>query len=81
MEGFCPIRFAVEMGDNVSRRLRLSPADAEMEERSFPNPYPDWDQGSSSGAEQDHSDVLDADGKVGTAGFVCLFVLFLRADG
>ncbi|XP_017292405.1 lanC-like protein 2 [Kryptolebias marmoratus] len=51
------------MGDNVSKRFKLmSSADAEMEERSFPNPYPDWDQGSSSGSDGNHSEVLDAEG-------------------
>lgn len=76
MEGFCPFRATVVMGDNVSKRMRLSSADAEMEERYFLNPY----QGSSSGADEDYSDVLDADGKVRTAGSGCLSALFLRAD-
>uniref|UniRef100_A0A3Q4G3X1 Uncharacterized protein n=1 Tax=Neolamprologus brichardi TaxID=32507 RepID=A0A3Q4G3X1_NEOBR len=56
------------MGDNMSKRLKLiSGTDAEMEERSFSNPYPDWDQGvltSNSGADVDCNDPLDSEGKV-----------------
>ncbi|XP_074549623.1 lanC-like protein 2 [Halichoeres trimaculatus] len=56
------------MGDNVSKRLKLiSATEAEMEERTFPNPYPDWDQGvltSNSGADVDYNEPFDADGKV-----------------
>nr|XP_040022699.1 lanC-like protein 2 isoform X2 [Gasterosteus aculeatus aculeatus] len=56
------------MGDNVSKRLKLvSATEAEMEERSFPNPYPDWDPGartSGSGEEDDHREPFDAEGKV-----------------
>ncbi|CAN9506193.1 unnamed protein product [Ophioblennius macclurei] len=55
------------MGDNVSKRLKLISSDAEMEERSFPNPFPDWDQGvqsSNSGADVDYREPFDADGKV-----------------
>ncbi|XP_062415306.1 lanC-like protein 2 [Pungitius pungitius] len=56
------------MGDNVSKRLKLvSATEAEMEERSFPNPYPDWDSGarpSGSGEPHDHNEPLDAEGKV-----------------
>ncbi|KAM7390843.1 hypothetical protein PAMA_008843 [Pampus argenteus] len=59
------------MGDNMSKRLKLiSVTDAEMEERSFPNPHPDWDQGvltSNSGAQVDHNEPFDAEGKVSTA--------------
>lgn len=54
------------MGDNMSKRLKLiSASEAEMEERSFPNPYPDWEQGDpSSDAENHHNEPLDAEGKV-----------------
>ncbi|XP_028425322.1 lanC-like protein 2 [Perca flavescens] len=59
------------MGDNVSKRLKLiSAPDAEMEERSFPNPYLDWEQGlpsSSSGAESQYNEPFDADGQVSAA--------------
>ncbi|XP_060920878.1 lanC-like protein 2 [Labrus mixtus] len=60
------------MGDNVSKRLKLiSATEAEMEERSFPNPYPDLDQGaltSNSGAEEDYQEeTFDAEGKVSAA--------------
>lgn len=65
---FGPCRAAVAMGDNMSKRLKLiSVTEAEMEERSFPNPYPDWDQGlhtSNSGAQVDNNEPFDADGKV-----------------
>nr|XP_043897690.1 lanC-like protein 2 isoform X2 [Solea senegalensis]XP_043897699.1 lanC-like protein 2 isoform X2 [Solea senegalensis] len=53
------------MGDNMSKRLKLiSSSDSEMEERSFPNPYPDWDQGlltASSAADGHDSDDFDAE--------------------
>ncbi|XP_061569120.1 lanC-like protein 2 [Cololabis saira] len=41
------------MGDHVSKRLRVS--DSDMEERSFPNPFPDWkqDQGPPGNPDQD----------------------------
>ncbi|CAL8311032.1 unnamed protein product [Merluccius merluccius] len=61
------------MGDHVSKRLKLlSAADGDMEERSFPNPYPDWDQRvAASGSEEeedgDASEPLDASGKVSAA--------------
>ncbi|XP_063340347.1 lanC-like protein 2 [Pelmatolapia mariae] len=59
------------MGDNMSKRLKLITAtDAEMEERSFSNPYPDWDQGvltSNSGADVVCNDPLDSEGKVSTS--------------
>ncbi|XP_004573726.1 lanC-like protein 2 [Maylandia zebra] len=59
------------MGDNMSKRLKLiSATDAEMEERSFSNPYPDWDQGvltSNSGADVVCNDSLDSEGKVSTS--------------
>lgn len=67
---FCPSRAAVAMGDNVSKRLKLiSATEAEMEERTFPNPYPDWEQGvltPTSGADVDYNEPFDADGKVRT---------------
>ncbi|XP_027881698.1 lanC-like protein 2 isoform X1 [Xiphophorus couchianus] len=59
------------MGENMSKRLKLvSTTEAEMEERSFPNQYPDWDQGfavSNAGAELDSDEPLDAEGKVNAA--------------
>ena len=52
----------------MSKRLKLiSTTEAEMEERSFPNPYPDWEPGvltSNSGADVDYNDPFDAEGKV-----------------
>ncbi|KAM4543376.1 lanC-like protein 2 [Fundulus diaphanus] len=60
------------MGENMSKRLKLlSATEAEMEERSFPNHYPDWEQGgpaSNAGTERDPDEPLDAEGKV-HAGF------------
>ncbi|XP_054878742.1 lanC-like protein 2 [Poeciliopsis prolifica] len=56
------------MGENMSKRLKLvSTTEAEMEERSFPNQYPDWEQVSNAGAELDSDEPLDADGKVNAA--------------
>ncbi|XP_023182475.1 lanC-like protein 2 isoform X1 [Xiphophorus maculatus] len=59
------------MGENMSKRLKLvSTTEAEMEERSFPNQYPDWDQGfavSNAGAEMDSDEPLDSEGKVNEA--------------
>ncbi|XP_053268969.1 lanC-like protein 2 [Pleuronectes platessa] len=59
------------MGENVSKRLKLiTSSEAEMEERSFPNCFPDWDQRavpSNSGADVDYNDPFDEDGKVNTA--------------
>uniref|UniRef100_A0A3P9PCS3 LanC lantibiotic synthetase component C-like 2 (bacterial) n=1 Tax=Poecilia reticulata TaxID=8081 RepID=A0A3P9PCS3_POERE len=59
------------MGENMSKRLKLvSTTEAEMEERSFPNQYPDWEQGlavSNAGAELDSDELLDAEGKVNAA--------------
>uniref|UniRef100_UPI0037E8C5BB lanC-like protein 2 n=1 Tax=Semicossyphus pulcher TaxID=241346 RepID=UPI0037E8C5BB len=59
------------MGDNMSKRLKLiSATEAEMEERSFSNPYSDWDQGvltSNSGADVDFNEPFDAEGKVSGA--------------
>lgn len=65
---FCPCRVAVAMGDNMSKRLKLiSASEAEMEERCFPNPYPDWDQGalsSTSASDPLPDEPFDAEGKV-----------------
>ncbi|MEQ2234137.1 hypothetical protein ILYODFUR_028908 [Ilyodon furcidens] len=59
------------MGDNVSKRMKLiSATEAEMEERSFPNQYPDWEQGvvaSNAGADVEYNDPFDAEGKVNAA--------------
>lgn len=60
---------SVEMGDNMSKRLKLvTTSESEMEERSFINPFPDWDQGvftsSNSGQDSDGSEPFDANGKV-----------------
>uniref|UniRef100_A0A8C6LK35 LanC lantibiotic synthetase component C-like 2 (bacterial) n=1 Tax=Nothobranchius furzeri TaxID=105023 RepID=A0A8C6LK35_NOTFU len=56
------------MGENMSKRLRLISADSDMEERAFPNPYPDWDQGGlglSPEADSDYGkEPLDAEGKI-----------------
>ncbi|KAG5268720.1 hypothetical protein AALO_G00215700 [Alosa alosa] len=56
------------MGDNMSKRLKLvTTSESEMEERSFVNPFPDWDQGvfssSNSGQDSDGSEPFDANGK------------------
>ncbi|KAM8880566.1 lanC-like protein 2 [Synchiropus picturatus] len=59
------------MGDSMSKRLKLvSVTEAEMEERSFNNPYPDWDQGvmaGSPGADPDCRDPFDTEGKVSSS--------------
>ncbi|KAM6953279.1 lanC-like protein 2 [Aplochiton taeniatus] len=57
------------MGDNMSKRMKLvSATEAEMEERSFVNPYPDWDQGSANkGSNDDFNELFDADGKISDA--------------
>ncbi|XP_077410603.1 lanC-like protein 2 [Vanacampus margaritifer] len=59
------------MGDNMSKRLKLiSVTEAEMEERSFANPYADWDQGaltSNSGAEVDYNEPFDEEGQVSSS--------------
>ncbi|XP_041823702.1 lanC-like protein 2 [Melanotaenia boesemani] len=59
------------MGDNMSKRLKLiSATEAEMEERSFSNPYPDWDQGvltADAGADVQVNEPFNADGKVSAA--------------
>nr|XP_006634360.1 PREDICTED: lanC-like protein 2 [Lepisosteus oculatus] len=57
------------MGDSMSKRLKLvAGAEAEMEERAFANPYPDWDQGvfasGTAGADSECSEHFDASGKV-----------------
>nr|XP_057916083.1 lanC-like protein 2 isoform X2 [Doryrhamphus excisus] len=50
------------MGDHVSKRLRLMTAsEADMEERSFPNPYPDWDH------QDQAARPLDPQGQVSSA--------------
>ncbi|XP_067107836.1 lanC-like protein 2 isoform X6 [Osmerus mordax] len=60
------------MGDNMSKRLKLvSATEAEMEERSFVNPYPDCDQGvltsSNSSTDSDSNELFDANGKISEA--------------
>lgn len=61
----------------MSKRLKLiSATEAEMEERSFPNRYPDWDQGvftSNSGADGDYNEPFDAEGKVRGFAFAAFF--------
>lgn len=58
------------MGENMSKRLKLvTGSESEMEERSFTNPFPDWDQGlmvSSTAGEDDSNsnEPFDANGKV-----------------
>lgn len=59
----------------MSKRLKLVTAsESEMEERSFPNPFPDWDQGvlsaSPSAANNSTGDTFDADGKVSRGVFL-----------
>lgn len=56
------------MGDDVSKILKLESAtEAEMEERSFINTYPDWDQAvftfSNSGTDNDCNEPFDGNGK------------------
>ncbi|XP_026861715.2 lanC-like protein 2 isoform X3 [Electrophorus electricus] len=60
------------MGDNMSKRLKLvTGSESEMEERSFVNPFPDWDQGilvsSNSGANSNSNDPFDSNGKFSEA--------------
>ncbi|XP_020350142.1 lanC-like protein 2 [Oncorhynchus kisutch] len=60
------------MGDNMSKRLKLvSATEAEMEERSFINPYPDWDKGvftsSNSGMDSDCNEPFGENGKISEA--------------
>ncbi|CAG12678.1 unnamed protein product [Tetraodon nigroviridis] len=54
------------MGAAMSKRLKLlSAPEAEMEERSFPNPYPDWEpQDPSADAADQRNEPLDAEGKM-----------------
>ncbi|XP_052452662.1 lanC-like protein 2 isoform X1 [Carassius gibelio] len=60
------------MGENVSKRLKLiTGSEAEMEERSFINPFPDWDQSLCVSSDpEEHSggnEPCDADGKISDA--------------
>lgn len=52
----------------MSKRLKLiSASEADMEERCFPNRYPDWDQGapsSTSASDPPPDEPFDAEGKV-----------------
>lgn len=53
----------------MSKRLKLvTGSESEMEERSFLNPFPDWDQGvlspSPSGVHDSTADLFDPNGKV-----------------
>lgn len=77
---FCPRGAAVAMGENMSKRLKLIAApEAEMEERSFPNPYPDWEPGDpSSDAENNPTEPLDAEGKVAAPTFQQRFQFIKR---
>uniref|UniRef100_A0A3Q0T6J1 Uncharacterized protein n=1 Tax=Amphilophus citrinellus TaxID=61819 RepID=A0A3Q0T6J1_AMPCI len=72
------------MGDNMSKRLKLiSATEAEMEERSFSNPYPDWDQGvvtSNSGADVVCDDPSDGEGNVRSCFFALHILIFTSAD-
>lgn len=64
------------MGENMSKRLKLiSATEAEMEERSFSNPYPDREQGVLPSSSAEDSDFLDADGKVGVVVVLLLYSL------
>lgn len=61
----------------MSKRLKLvTGSESEMEERSFNNPFSDWDQGVlvSSNSEEDSNsnDPFDANGKV-CVRFICSF--------
>lgn len=54
----------------MSKRLKLLSSDAEMEERSFPNPFPNWDQGTASSPSETDAEPpepFDADGKVSSS--------------
>uniref|UniRef100_A0A8C2CPP5 LanC lantibiotic synthetase component C-like 2 (bacterial) n=1 Tax=Cyprinus carpio TaxID=7962 RepID=A0A8C2CPP5_CYPCA len=60
------------MGESMSKRLKLiTGAEAEMEERSFINPFPDWEQSLSASSDpEEHSggnEPFDADGKISDA--------------
>lgn len=63
----------------MSKRLKLiSASEAEMEERCFPNPYPDWDQGglsSTSASDPLPDEPFDAEGKV-----ICCLAFILSND-
>lgn len=77
-----PVRGAVEMGENMSKRLKLvSSSDAEMEERSFQNPFPDWDQGVlvSSGSGAHSSDPFDGKATVRCKCFAVYILCFVFA--
>lgn len=56
------------MGENMSKRLKLLSSDSEMEERSFPNPFPNYEHGALSSsdpeADADFQEPSDAQGKV-----------------
>lgn len=81
-EEFCPRAAAVVMGENMSKRLKLISSDAEMKARSFPNPFPDWDQGaltSNSGADVEYQEPIDAEGKVRGV-FVCVLKVQLTVE-
>ncbi|KAK2854565.1 hypothetical protein Q7C36_006434 [Tachysurus vachellii] len=57
------------MGDSMSKRLKLvTGSESEMEERSFPNPFPDWDHGvlssSHTAANSSTGDTFDPNGKI-----------------
>jgi len=67
------------MGENMSKRLKLvSGSESAMEERSFPNPFPDWDPGlllSPQAGEHDPepAELFDATGKVCVSFNACLW--------
>ncbi|KAK7117987.1 hypothetical protein R3I94_021734 [Phoxinus phoxinus] len=58
------------MGENMSKRLKLaSGSESAMEERSFPNPFPDWDPGlllspAAGEDEPEPAELFDATGKI-----------------
>ncbi|XP_027005764.2 lanC-like protein 2 [Tachysurus fulvidraco] len=57
------------MGDSMSKRLKLvTGSESEMEERSFPNPFPDWDHGvltsAQTAANSSTGDTFDPNGKI-----------------
>lgn len=61
------------MGENMSKRLKLvSGSESAMEERSFPNPFPDWDPGlllspHAGEHEPEPAELFDATGKISDA--------------
>jgi len=75
----CPWRAAVAMGENMSKRLKLvSGSESAMEERSFPNPFPDWDPGlllspQAGEHEPEPAELFDATGKVCVSFNACLW--------